>query len=170
MGEIRSLYSILGVAVDAHAEAIETAYREKCRELERSGSTADELSLLRVAYDTLKNPSLRRRYDARQEMLAAEAARVVIVSEGADEDYGDSGERRRSGPFILLLLLFAAGFVYWKFRPVAAPLAAPPAGCRPDRARAPWVSPSAATPPPPARCRPSSSPPSQAPCFAIARR
>ena len=127
MGEIRSLYSILGVAVDADAEAIETAYREKCRELARSGSAADELSLLRVAYDTLKNPSLRRRYDARQEMLAAEAARVVIVSEGADEDYGDSGERRRSGPFILLLLLFAAGFVYWKFRPVAAPLAAPPA-------------------------------------------
>ncbi len=126
MGEIRSLYSILGVAVDADAEAIETAYREKCRELARSGSAADELSLLRVAYDTLKNPSLRRRYDARQETLAAEAARVVIVSEGSDEDSSDFVERRRSGPFILLLLV-TAGVVYWMFRPLPAPVATPPA-------------------------------------------
>ncbi len=124
MGEIRSLYSILGVAVDADTESVEAAYREKRQELERRGSAADELSLLRAAYDTLKNPALRQRYDARQEALAADAARVVILHEG---DEAESGERRRSGPFILLLLLFAAGFVYWMFRPQAVPVAAPQA-------------------------------------------
>jgi S1-C subfamily serine protease len=118
MGEIRTLYSILGVAPNAGSEAIETAYREQREALERNGGDVDELSLLRVAYDTLKNPSLRQRYDARQATLAAEAASVVVVPDGPETRVG---QHRRSGFLRVLCLLLIVVSAYWGFMPKAAP-------------------------------------------------
>ncbi len=114
MAEARSLYSILGVDRDAGADSIELAFREKQAAQARDVFSSDEMSLLRVAYDTLKNPVLRKRYDARQAVLAAEAKQVVVISEGG----GETVEERRDGRFLrVLLLLPIAALAYWVFWP-----------------------------------------------------
>lgn len=118
MGESRSLYSILGVACDASGEAIEAAYRAQSAVLEQNGSDADASSLLRVAYDTLRNPSVRQRYDARQLALKTEAARVVIVPDGPEIRFGS--HRRAGRTLAILALLLVAGLTYWSFRPKLA--------------------------------------------------
>ena len=127
MTEARSLYSILGVDRAAGADSIERAFREKHAALERDGFSSDEMSLLRVAYDTLKNPQLRSRYDARQALLADEARQVVVTSEGDEAPV----EERRNGRFLrVLLLLFVAALAYWMFQPAVSHVREPEASIK----------------------------------------
>lgn len=58
-----TLYAVLGVAADADAATVEAAYAARARLLH---GDADALSLLRVAYGTLRDPARRAAYDRQQ--------------------------------------------------------------------------------------------------------
>ena len=60
MTTANTLYTLLGIAPDASGETIDDAFRAREQELQ---GQSDELSLLRVAYDTLRNPAQRSAYD-----------------------------------------------------------------------------------------------------------
>ena len=72
-GDPRAYYRTLGVPRTASADDIKTAFRERAKELHPdSGGTGDEARFRRLleAYNTLREPQLRLRYDA--EGLASE--------------------------------------------------------------------------------------------------
>jgi len=166
MAESRSLYSILGVASDASLEEIESAFRSRRMDLDRRGGDADELSLLRVAYDTLKNAPARRRYDARLAAQAHPAAPVPTpVPAGADMAFSEprSAGRRLGLPFLIL----GAVLAYWWLKPApnapvqqqlaaaaTRPAPAQPAASAEEEAPADIVLPPLPPPPMPARVEP----------------
>lgn len=61
-----NLYQILGVRKNATPGAIKQAYRRKCSEHhpDREQGDADKMLAVREAYDVLKNPDRRAKYDA----------------------------------------------------------------------------------------------------------
>jgi curved DNA-binding protein CbpA len=62
---ISTHYEILGVSATASALELKTAYRRLLRQAHPDmGGSAALLDLVNEAYDTLKDPSLRARYDA----------------------------------------------------------------------------------------------------------
>jgi serine protease Do len=128
MAESQSLYSILGVAGTATAEEIEAAYSMRRAALEgRGGDSADEISLLRVAHDTLKNPALRQRYDRRQAALSSPMAKVTAMPTSVEMTFGRRPSRRIwSLPFLML----GVGLAYWWLRPQAPVRSAPPIAAR----------------------------------------
>lgn len=116
----RTLYSILGVAADASAQEIEAVLAQRRAVLEAGGSaTADELSLLRVAGETLRDAARRDAYDRRLSRAAQAACSPAPVL-----------EKRTRARRWLLPLLVAGG--------IAAPLwwRAPPSGQVPPPAAA----------------------------------
>lgn len=115
-----TLYTALGVTPDASDEAIALAFHARTQTLQ--GQT-DELSLLRVAYDTLRNPAQRAAYDRRlaQQRLAS----TPLIS---NLDFaGEHPVRSRALNWIVLMLAAGgtAGF-FWLKKP-ATPTPAPPA-------------------------------------------
>lgn len=100
MGPANTLYAALGITPDADAAAIETAFRQREQVLQ---GQPDELSLLRVAYDTLRQPEQRAAYDRK---LAA----VQAVPIAPPLTYDDTPRpRRHSRALNWLVLLLAAG-------------------------------------------------------------
>jgi len=62
---VRTHYEILGVSATASAQELKTAYRRLLRQAHPDlGGSAALLDLVTEAYDTLKDPSQRARYDA----------------------------------------------------------------------------------------------------------
>lgn len=115
MNPTRTLYTVLGVESSAAAAEIEAAFRAAMEVAEAAGGDADRLSLLRVAYDTLRNPDQRAAYDrrlARQQAVTAEY--VDIAPRGAGTKWG----------WIAALALVAAGAGYHLQKRDPAPVAA----------------------------------------------
>lgn len=114
-----TLYTVLGIAPDADPAAIDAAYRTRA---EAAEGRADESSLLRVAYETLRHPGQRAAYDRKLARQAAEAASIVST-EGTPEPL----RLRRSPTRNWLILLGAAGLTvgaFWLMKP--KPAKAPP--------------------------------------------
>jgi S1-C subfamily serine protease len=123
MTTANTLYAALGVTPEATADNIEAAYR--AREQAMQGQ-ADALSLLRVAYDTLRQPEQRAAYDRK---LARLNASQPNAAEPALTAYEKPPRQRLSrGVNWLILLLAASGTfgIFWfsKPQPKAKPAAA----------------------------------------------
>jgi hypothetical protein len=74
---IRTHYEILGVSPTASTEELKTAYRRLLRQAHPDmGGSAALLDLLNEAYDTLKDPAQRARYDASLDQAAETTALV----------------------------------------------------------------------------------------------
>ncbi|MBK8524656.1 MAG: trypsin-like peptidase domain-containing protein [Betaproteobacteria bacterium] len=120
MTTANTLYTLLGVAPDASIEAIDSAFRAREQALQGQG---DEISLLRVAHDTLRNPAQRAAYDrklAQQQQAASTPVPLEITYTAAHAP--------RSRALNWLVLLLAAGGTigfFWLKKP--APAAAKPA-------------------------------------------
>ncbi|MBK9446965.1 MAG: hypothetical protein IPO00_13255 [Betaproteobacteria bacterium] len=120
MTTANTLYTLLGVAPDASIETIDSAFRAREQALQGQG---DEISLLRVAHDTLRNPAQRAAYDrklAQQQQAASTPVPLEITYTAAHAP--------RSRALNWLVLLLAAGGTigfFWLKKP--APAAAKPA-------------------------------------------
>jgi hypothetical protein len=79
MSSSSTLYDVLGVAAKASSQEIDTAYTARRQSLEGS---PDDLSLLAVAYDTLRHPERRAAYDR---ALARRAATAAALGSAAAE-------------------------------------------------------------------------------------
>lgn len=103
-----TLYAVLGVASDADAAAIEAAFRAREQSLQ---GQPDALSLLRVAYDTLRHPAQRAAYDRKLQRAQAEASTplppVLTYDEAARPR---TRSRLRNG---IVLFAAAGGTVAW---------------------------------------------------------
>lgn len=130
MTTANTLYTLLGVAPDATGEAIDDAFRVREQALQGQG---DELSLLRVAYDTLRNPAQRAAYDRKlaQQQQAASAPMPPEITYTAPR-----APRSRALNWVVLLLA-AGGTIgfFWLKKP--APVAAKPAVANTAQAPAP---------------------------------
>lgn len=111
MGIPRTLYDILGVANTAEAAEIESALLNHVEALQKQGNPTDEISLLRVAYDTLRSPERRAAYDRR---LARQAMQATL----SDVSPPSSGHR---SVWFLLALIAIGATVFWLRKPVAPP-------------------------------------------------
>lgn len=78
MNTENTLYAVLGVAADADAATIETAYAVRVQALH---GDADALSLLRVAGCTLRDPVQRAAYDRRLAQRQATVVSAPVVVE-----------------------------------------------------------------------------------------
>ncbi|MFA7292845.1 MAG: trypsin-like peptidase domain-containing protein [Rhodocyclaceae bacterium] len=119
MTTVNTLYAALGVDHSASDEAIVRAFHARTQTLQ---GQADELSLLRVAYDTLRNPAQRAAYDrklAQQPLASAPPiSNIDLVAE----------RPVRSRALNWLVLLLAAGGTagfFWQKKP--AKTSSPPA-------------------------------------------
>ncbi len=106
MTTANTLYTVLGVAPDAGSEEIDAIFR--ARELALQGQ-ADELSLLRVAYATLRNADQRAAYDRK----LAQQQQTVSLPRLSETDEVDFQPGRRARPDWLhwMLLLAAVGVI-----------------------------------------------------------
>ncbi|MDQ5960364.1 MAG: serine protease Do [Pseudomonadota bacterium] len=135
MTTANTLYTLLGIAPDASGETIDDAFRAREQELQ---GQSDELSLLRVAYDTLRNPAQRSAYD-RKLAQQQQAASTPLPPEIA---YTAPRAPRSRALNWVVLLLAAAGTIgfFWLKKPI--PASAKPA----NAAAAPAMAPAADTP------------------------
>lgn len=111
-----TLYAALGLEPTASAEEIEAAYRVREQALQ---GQPDALSLLRVAYDTLRSPDQRAAYDRRLAVQQPFAPTPVIYELDAPH-----ATHRRSRALNWLVLLLAAGGTigyFWFKAPAIAP-------------------------------------------------
>jgi curved DNA-binding protein CbpA len=124
-GGMASYYDVLGVGVDADPSEVRRAYHRKAQllhpdryvtspEPERERAEA-EMKTVNEAWNTLRNPSTRQRYDAELGLLAA-GYRDASLREGDLWEEATEPEERRSGfsrPAVRLaiVLLLVAGLV-----------------------------------------------------------
>lgn len=159
MNPENTLYAVLGVAADAGAAEIESAHAARAYSLQ---GDADALSLLRVAYDTLRDPVQRAAYDRRLARRQADAAAVLAENGPPPRAWLRNG---------LLLAVVVGGGVFFLSSPppaVEAPLspesslvAALPAPPSPAPAKAEEA------PPFPAPAEPPGAPAEAAPAVAV---
>lgn len=116
MSPANTLYDVLGLAPTASAEEIEAANGARRNALH---GDADALSLLRVAYDTLRDPARRAAYDrklARQEAAAGAAAAVPAVRPASR-----SGWRLRAALLLAVAVAVGTAFLLQPLPPSPAP-------------------------------------------------
>ncbi|KNC55429.1 uncharacterized protein AMSG_12414 [Thecamonas trahens ATCC 50062] len=79
-----SYYAVLGVAQDAAAADIRTAYKAKAKTLHPDkGGSHEAFTLLQEAFSVLSDEQLRSQYDAQQRMIYAMARRAAADREAA---------------------------------------------------------------------------------------
>ena len=113
MSSSSTLYDVLRVAPKAGSQEIDAAYTA-CRQSLQG--RADDLSLLAVAYDTLRHPERRAAYDR---ALARRAATAAALGSAAAE--APARRRRWPGIWAALLLVTMLTAVFWRARPAPAP-------------------------------------------------
>lgn len=75
-----TFYSVLGVKNNATAEELKRAFRQKATEYHPDkGGDVENFHKIRVAYETLKEPKKRKRYDAALKMMAGQKTNVAKV-------------------------------------------------------------------------------------------
>jgi serine protease Do len=135
MSSSSTLYDVLGVAAKASSQEIDTAYAARRQSLEGS---PDDLSLLAVAYDTLRHPARRAAYDR---ALARRAATAEPL--GSATAKAPARRALRPGAWVALLLVATLTVLLWRARPAPAP-----AFAAADRPPVPAPVPAAAATPP----------------------
>lgn len=123
MSSPNTLYAALGIAPEATAEAIEAAFLEREQALQ---GNSDALSLVRVAYDTLRHPERRAAYERKLKQQLA-------VSETIDSEYDVAPQRNsraRNWLFLILVVACTAGLFWFNKKP-APKLATPVVASRP---------------------------------------
>lgn len=116
-----SLYAVLGIAPDADPTAIEAAFHSRQQALQ---GRPDELSLLRIAYDTLRQPDRRAAYDRKLASLRTEPMAIAALHDIPRP------RRKRSRLTNWLALILAAAFTigfFWWQKPAAKRVVAPAA-------------------------------------------
>ena len=105
MSEPATYYEVLGVARDATAEQIKTAYRRLAKELHpdhHAGDVAKEqrFKVVTAAYEVLSDPERRRAYDTQlaDEARAAEARRFEEAARQAAEAARRSAQELQHAP------------------------------------------------------------------------
>ncbi|MCP5267655.1 MAG: trypsin-like peptidase domain-containing protein [Zoogloeaceae bacterium] len=126
-----TLYAALGVDPDASDETIAAAFRQREQQLQ---GEPDALSLLRVAYDTLRQPAQRAAYDRKLQASQAQAetrhTENTPPAVGLTLDYTPRHQpRSRARNWLVLLLAMGgtAGFFWLKTPSVAKQISTPPA-------------------------------------------
>lgn len=86
MAETMDYYKALQVDIEADADVIEAAYKKLCKRYHPDVSTSldsiERMKTINIAYETLKDPVLRKRYDY-QVNMAFKAKRINPMSEQA---------------------------------------------------------------------------------------
>lgn len=155
MNPENTLYAVLGVAADAGAPEIEAAHAARTRALH---GDADALSLLRVAYDTLRDPAQRAAYDRRLARRQADAA-VVFAEDGQP--------RARLRKWLLLAAAAAGGGAFFLAAPPPVAEAPPPPESSLVAAPPPPAAAEAEEAPFPAPAEPPGAPAEAAPAVAV---
>lgn len=76
----RDYYNVLGITPDANYEAIDAAYWFQVREArDRLALDPEALAALNDAYEVLRTPSLREKYDASRALEASTAAQSAAA-------------------------------------------------------------------------------------------
>jgi len=145
----RTLYHLLGVEESADTEAITAAY------FQRAETAGADASLLRVAYETLKNPQSRAEYDFK--LQRDRAAPLLLVEHASVSRRGHHGRRWTIAVLLLILagmglLLSKTTLLFPKPRTASPPVAAAPAPTAPPATEPaePAAEPAEASTPPPA--------------------
>lgn len=116
------LYQVLRVQPDASAEQIDEAYRQRIAERQshpQAGNPqiADEIALIKQAYEVLGNPVTRGQYDSRASMRQASKVPTAVTSvssrvrDPGGEDTGGADKEQtwlsRANGWLVLVLLVA---------------------------------------------------------------
>jgi len=118
MNATRTLYTVLGVTATASQDDIEAAYAGL------QGQAGDDHGLLRIAYDTLRDPEQRAAYDRKLARQAAADATVVLTHQPVAS--GGLGWSR----WLMVLLLVVGGGYWWNSQQKEPPLPETPAVAR----------------------------------------
>lgn len=112
MSSPNTLYTVLGITPEATADVIEAAFHERTQALQ---GDSDALSLVRVAFDTLRHPERRSAYDRKLEQQLARSATIV-------NEYPIVPAHQNSHARNWLILIFAvactAGLFWFNKKPV----------------------------------------------------
>jgi serine protease Do len=109
-----TLYAALGIEASANSEAIAAAFAARQQALH---DKPDELSLLRVAYETLRHPEQRAAYD--RKLMQQKQPADTIISEFEIRPRRTLG--RRYNALILLVAASATIVFFWFNKPQAKP-------------------------------------------------
>lgn len=102
-----TLYAVLGIEASADSETIESAYVARKQTLH---GQPDELSLLRVAYETLRHPEQRATYDGKLAQQKQHLDSIVTAVEARPQ----RGFTRNTN-WLLLLIAASGSFALFRF-------------------------------------------------------
>ena len=107
----RTHYDVLGVARDASSVDIAAAYRDKLADLKPKPDAAEDVAMLREAYQVLASPDRRAEYDQELEARAPVRRRAAPAA-GAD---GEGGQKRLL-KYAIPAAVVVAVLIGWKMR------------------------------------------------------
>ena len=110
MNSPNTLYTALGITPEATADAIEAAFQERAQALQ---GNSDALSLVRVAYDTLRHPDRRAAYERKLEQQLARSETVVSEYDQAPQ----RNSHARNWLFLILAVACSAGLFWFNKKP-----------------------------------------------------
>ena len=111
MSSPNTLYAALGIAPEATAEAIEAAFHEREQALQ---GNSDAISLVRVAYDTLRHPERRAAYDRKLKQQPAFSETIVSEYDVAPQ----RNSHARNGLILILAVACTASLFWFNKKPV----------------------------------------------------
>jgi serine protease Do len=124
MSSPNTLYAALGITPEATADVIEAAFHEREQALQ---GNSDAISLVRVAYDTLRHPERRAAYDRKLEQQLARSESIV-------GEYQVLPQQRNSHArnwLILIIAVACTAGLFWFNKKPALKLATPVVASRP---------------------------------------
>ena len=140
MNSPNTLYTALGITPEATADAIEAAFQERVQALQ---GNSDALSLVRVAYDTLRHPERRAAYERKLEQQLGRSETTVGEYQAVPAQRHSPA---RNWLILILTVACTAGLFWFNKKPVLnmgtpnvanKPVAETSAGETPPSPRAP---------------------------------